>query len=155
GFYWYFYLDGTIQMEVKLTGIVNTMALRPGESPRHGTEVAPRLQAPYHQHFFNARLDLDVDGTKNSIEEVNTRGVPSGPENPHDGAFVAEATSLSRESTAQRNTNPLSSRFWRITHASHTNALGGRVSYRLCPGENVLPLAQPDAAWLKRAGFLN
>ena len=32
GFYWYFYQDGTIQMEVKLTGIMNTQALKPGES---------------------------------------------------------------------------------------------------------------------------
>ena len=73
GFYWYFYQDGTIQMEVKLTGIMNTMALKPGESPRYGTEVAPRLMAPNHQHFFNARLDLDVDGEANTAQEVNTR----------------------------------------------------------------------------------
>ena len=33
GFYWYFYQDGTIQMEVKLTGIMNTMALKPDEPP--------------------------------------------------------------------------------------------------------------------------
>ena len=31
GFYWYFYQDGTIQVEVKLTGIMNTTALKPGE----------------------------------------------------------------------------------------------------------------------------
>ena len=30
GFYWYFYQDGTIQVEVKLTGIMNTSALKPG-----------------------------------------------------------------------------------------------------------------------------
>src|SRR4029078_4942885 len=29
GFYWYFYLDGTIQLEVKLTGIMSTMAVDP------------------------------------------------------------------------------------------------------------------------------
>ena len=32
GFYWYFYQDGTIQCEVKLTGIMNTTALAPGET---------------------------------------------------------------------------------------------------------------------------
>ena len=32
GFYWYFYQDGTIQMEVKLTGIMNSTGLKPGES---------------------------------------------------------------------------------------------------------------------------
>ena len=56
GFYWYFYQDGTIQMEVKLTGIMNTMASSPAKRPvRHGSR--PALNAPYHQHFFCARLD--------------------------------------------------------------------------------------------------
>ena len=39
-------------------------------------------------------------------------------------------------------------------NASRKNDLGGTVGYRLCPGENVSPHAQPDAAVLKRAGFL-
>ena len=82
GFYWYFYQDGTIQMEVKLTGIMNTMALKPGESPRYGTEVAPRLNAPNHQHFFNARLDLDIDGEANTAQEVNTLSVPRRSRKP-------------------------------------------------------------------------
>jgi primary-amine oxidase len=154
GFYWYFYQDGTIQLEVKLTGIMNTMALKPGESTRYGTEVAPRLNAPNHQHFFNARLDLDIDGESNTAVEVNTRSVPTGPENPHGNAFFAEVTPLSKESAAQRNTNPLSARFWRIVNQTRKNELGGPTAYRLCPGENVLPHAQPTAAVLDRAGFL-
>ncbi len=154
GFYWYFYQDGTIQMEVKLTGIMNTMALQAGESPRYGTEVAPRLVAPNHQHFFNARLDLDIDGDANTAHEVNTHAVPEGPLNPHGNAFFAEATPLSKESAAKRNSNPLSSRFWRVVNESKKNELGGSVAYRLCPGENVLPYAQPAAAILARAGFL-
>jgi primary-amine oxidase len=154
GFYWYFYQDGSIQMEVKLTGIVNTQALKPGETARYGTEVAPRLNAPNHQHFFNARLDLDVDGEANTAQEVNVRGVPSGPENPHDNAFVAEVTPLETELAASRDTSAASARFWRVVNASKKNELGGAVGYRLCPGENVLPHAQPSFALLKRAGFL-
>ena len=64
GFYWYFYQDGTIQMEVKLTGIMNSTGLKPGETPRYGTEVAPQVNAPNHQHFFGARLDFSVDGER-------------------------------------------------------------------------------------------
>ncbi|MFI5461237.1 MAG: primary-amine oxidase [Isosphaerales bacterium] len=154
GFYWYFHQDGTIQLEVKLTGIMNTTGLAPGEKPRYGTEVAPRLNAPYHQHFFNARLDFAVDGEDNTVYEVNTRSVPSGPENPHDNAFVTEATPLLTESAAQRTTNPASFRFWRVVNPSRKNALGGAVAYRLSPGENVLPFAQPGAAVLARADFL-
>jgi primary-amine oxidase len=154
GFYWYFYQDGTIQMEVKLTGIMNTMALAPGESPRYGTEVAPRLLAPFHQHFFNARLDLDIDGEANTVEEVNTLAVPPGAENPHGNAFYAQATPLETESAAQRNTNPLSARFWRVVSTTRKNELNGPAGYRLSPGENVLPYAQPEAAVLGRATFL-
>ena len=122
GFYWYFYQDGTIQMEVKLTGIVNTQALMPGESSRYGTEIAPRLNAPNHQHFFNARLDLDIDGRANTALEVNTRSAPAGPENPHDNAFFAEATPMARESAARRDVNPASARFWRVVNESRKNA---------------------------------
>jgi primary-amine oxidase len=154
GFYWYFYQDGTIQMEVKLTGIMNTQSLKPGESTRYGTEVAPRLNAPNHQHFFNARLDLDIDGEANTAFEVDTRSVPPGPENLYGNAFYAESTPLSKESAARRNTNPASSRFWRVTNPSKKNGLGGPTAYRLCPGENAPPYALPTAAIMARAGFL-
>ena len=50
GFYWYFYLDGTIQLEVKLTGIMSTQALPPGERSRYAAPIAPGLHAPVHQH---------------------------------------------------------------------------------------------------------
>jgi primary-amine oxidase len=154
GFYWSFYQDGSVQMEVKLTGIMNTTALKPGESPRHGVEVAPGLNAPYHQHYFNARLDFSVDGEENTVEEVNVRGLPSGPDDPHGGGFVAEATPLRRESEARRNTDAASARFWRVTNPGRTNGMGRPVAYRLCPGETARPFARPGASVLKRAAFV-
>ena len=56
GFFWYFYLDGTIEMEVKLAGIVTTIALQPGEVPTHATRITAELAAPHHQHLFCARF---------------------------------------------------------------------------------------------------
>lgn len=41
GFFWYFYLDGTIQVEAKATGIVFAGATLPGVPNRHAPEVAP------------------------------------------------------------------------------------------------------------------
>src|SRR5262249_53016071 len=43
GFYWHLHQDGTIQCEVKLTGIMNTTALLPKQQPAFGVEVTPRL----------------------------------------------------------------------------------------------------------------
>ena len=154
GFFWYFYQDGTIQLELKLTGIVNTAAVPPGETPKYGTLVAPQLNAHIHQHFFNFRLDLSVDGEGNSAYEVNTVAEPPGPDNPHGNAFYAVATPLKTEDEAQRVIDPLQGRYWLVANLSVENALGRPVGYKLMPGENVLPFAQPNASILRRAGFM-
>jgi primary-amine oxidase len=154
GFYWYLYQEGTIELEVKLTGIMNTTALKPGEQARYGVEVAPRLNAPFHQHYFNARLDFSVDGEENTVQEVNTHSAPAGPDNSFHSAYLAEATPLLKEADAQRNTNPASARFWRVVNTHHKNAMGQPVAYRLCPAETTLPFALPGASLLRRAAFL-
>jgi len=153
GFYWYFYQDGSIQCEIKLTGILNTTTLAPGEHSQHGTEIAPRLNAPFHQHIFAARLVPSVDGPNNSVVEVNSFGVPTGPSNPHGNAMVAEETLLATEKEAQRKVNSASARFWRVVNPSKKNRMGRAVAYRLVPGENCPPFAQPDAPIMRRAGF--
>ncbi len=153
GFFWHLYQDGTIQCEVKLTGVTNTTALRPGQTSAFGVEVAPRLNAPFHQHIFVARLDTSVDGDKNSIYEVNTAGLPRGKDNPHGNAFRAEATLLATEKAAQREINAATARFWRVVNPASRNRLGQPVGYRLIPGENCPAFAQADASVRKRAGF--
>ncbi|MEX2222038.1 MAG: primary-amine oxidase [Candidatus Rokuibacteriota bacterium] len=154
GFYWYFYQDGTIQLEVKLTGIISNGAERPGEKPRWGELVAPGVYGPIHQHFFNARLDMMVDGLDNSAYEVDTVADAPGPANPHHNAFHTETTLLRSEGRAQRIIDPLAGRFWKIVNPSARNRLGEPVAYKLMPGENVLPFAGPEAAVTKRAGFM-
>jgi primary-amine oxidase len=153
GFYWYLYQDGTIQLEVKLTGVMNTTALAPGQKSAFGVEVAPRLNAPYHQHIFAARLDMGVDGDKNSVYEVNTVGLPQGKDNPHGNGFRAESTLLATEKAAQRDTNAATARFWRIVNPGSRNRLGEPVAYRLVPGENCPMFAQATASVRNRAGF--
>ncbi len=83
GFYWYLYLDGTIECEAKLTGVLFTSSY-PGRSDDgadypYASEVAPGLGAPYHQHLFSARLDMMVDGLSNAVDEVDAVRVPVGP----------------------------------------------------------------------------
>ena len=153
GFYWYFYQDGTIQYEVKLTGVVSTAAVMPGEVPKYGTLVAPQLCAPIHQHIFNVRMDMCVDGANNSVYEVDI--VPAeGDDNPYGNAFYAKSTLLPTEQTAQRLIDPMKGRYWKIVNPDKTNAMGYPTAYKLMPGENTLPLARPDASVTKRAAYM-
>ena len=153
GFFWYLYQDGTIQFEVKLTGIMNTGAVPPGVKPKYGQLVAPQLNAPVHQHVFNVRLDTMIDGVNNSVYEINTQTEPLGPENPHGNAFYPVATLLSQESEAQRTIDPFSARYWKVVNPSSLNALGEPVGYKIMPGENTIPFAHPESYVMKRAAF--
>jgi primary-amine oxidase len=154
GFYWYFYLDGNIQLEVKLTGIVSPMAITPGDQPEFANVIAPGIAAPHHQHLFSARLDLDVDGPSNSVYEVEAEVVPPGPDNPWGNAFRPRVTPLTNELTARRETNSATSRTWRVVNPSSRNAIGQPVGYKLAPTTSTpTMLASPDSSVGKRAGF--
>jgi primary-amine oxidase len=155
GFFWYLYQDGTIEFEVKLTGVLSTGAVAPGVIPDHGTLVAPGLNAMIHQHFFNMRLDLDVDGTRNAVDEVWTESVPPGPQNPHGNAFRARRRRLRTELEAQRDIDTRSARWWDVVNPDVHHRLGAPVAYRLMPAGNAFPFAQPDAPVSKRAAFMH
>jgi primary-amine oxidase len=152
GLFWYFYQDGTIQYEVKLTGLLLCGALT--DFPKYGTVVAPELNALNHQHFFCMRLDFDLDGTENAVYEVNSEAEPIGENNPYGNAFYAKATLLETEQAAQRIVDSLVGRYWKVVNPTVTNRLGQPVGFKIIPGENVLPFAHPDSPILKRAGFM-
>jgi primary-amine oxidase len=151
GFYWYLYLDGTIQLEAKATGIVFASAYRGPDG--YSTEMAPGLGAPFHQHMFSARLDMSVDGEVNVVEEVDAVAVPMGPENPWGNAFRAQKTKLTRESNAMRVADNLKARVWHITNPTKQNRLGQNVGYALHPEGQPVLLADPSSSIAKRAAF--
>ena len=152
GFYWYFYLDGTIECEVKLTGVIFTSAY-PGPGHPHATEVAPGLGAPAHQHLFSARLDMMIDGQVNAVDEIDVQGSPVGPENPYGNALVQQVTRLSRESEAGRRAAPERDRVWRVSNPEVTNRFGRPVSFTLYPQAAPTLLADPSSSLYARARF--
>jgi primary-amine oxidase len=74
--------------------------------PTHGVLVAPQLYAPIHQHYFNFRLDMDVDGPGNSVYEVDTIADPLGPANPYSGSYRPRYTLISNQLEAARDAAP-------------------------------------------------
>jgi primary-amine oxidase len=153
GFYWYFHQDGSMQLEVKLTGIVQTQAVAPGDDPSNANLIAPGLAAPHHQHLFNVRLDLDIDGPDNSVYETNVGSTEAGAHNPNHNGITATSTLLATEHAAQRDIDPAASRSWRIVNESSRNALGQPVSYKLLPGSTPTLYARPESMVHQRATF--
>lgn len=151
---WIFHQDGTLEFRADLTGIMLTkgvadtsasLSAGSAHDSHSAHAVAPNLVAPHHQHFFNFRLDLDVDGVANSIYESNSRALEDG--NPLGNAFIMESTKLSSERTAQRDLSLAAQRKWKVVN--------GTSGYLLIPGDNSLPFVRANAPVRKRAAFLN
>jgi primary-amine oxidase len=156
GFFWYFYLDGTIQLEVKLTGILQTKAW--GGDPAeltHSSVIGPSLLAPFHQHLFCFRLDLDVDGAGHqTVEEVELVAAPADAEGNHyGGAMVVKSTALQTELHARRFVDATRSRSWKVVNENSLNRFGQPVAYRLVPGQAPTLLAGEGSPIAKRAAF--
>jgi len=157
GFNWVFHQDGTLEMEVLLTGIMSTKGVAQGHGhDAFGHLVAPNILAVHHQHFMNFRLDVDVDGPDgNRVLELNTESLPPGAGNPYSGAFTMKETPLRTELEARRRVDMAAGRRWKVINAAGRNSLGQPTGYLLVPGENALPYAAPGSWIRKRAGFLD
>lgn len=155
GFYWYFGLDGTIEFEILLTGIMSVRTMRGGDKD-FGTNVNrnPDMSATYHQHFLCLRLDMMVDGKENSVVEINTESMPAGEDNPYKNAFTASKTLFRSELDAQRLCNQATSRSWSIVNPNKNNRMGYPVSYKLEPGENSQVMMHPDSFIVNRCPFI-
>jgi primary-amine oxidase len=153
GFFWYFYLDGSIQLEVKLTGVMSPMAVPPDTQPEYAELVGLGVAGPNHQHLFNVRLDFDIDGVANTVYECDAETVAPGPDNPLGNAWRSVATPLETEQNAIRDVDAARSRVWKIVNPKRHNRLGQPVGYKLVPGATPTLLAHPDSSIAQRAGF--
>lgn len=153
GFFWYFYQDGTIECEVKLTGIIQTAYLAPGESSPFLGRAAPELAGQHHQHMFCVRIDPSVDGPLNSVVEVDALPVPMGPENPYGNAIRKQTVTIEHESEGRRETKTSAARTWLIVNEDSPNDFGSPVAYKLAPAQTAMMLADDDASVARRATF--
>jgi len=154
GLFWYLYLDGNIQCEVKLTGIVGISAYdKNTHKDDQDFRITDELVSPIHQHLFCVRLDWDLDGGKNKLFESNVETLPVSDENPHGTQLKVISTHLKKESEAKRNILPSSSRAWKIINANKLNSFGLPAGYKVLLGNTPTLLAQPDSPPGERASF--
>jgi primary-amine oxidase len=153
GFFWYFYQDGTIQLESKLTGLFWPAGVGTDNEYLYGTVVAANLGGPIHQHLMSARLHWDLDGGGNSVAEYNTETEPWGEANAHGTAFVTRGRVLGRELDAMRAADPLRGRYWKVVNPNAKNRMGEPVGYKLAVMGTPPLLSHPGSSVAQRAGF--
>jgi primary-amine oxidase len=160
-FHWIFGQDGSIDVQTQLTGVMNVRPVAAMRDSAHGDDepmfghlVAPRTRAPNHQHFFNWRIDLDVDGDSNRVLEMNTSNAQAQLKDRVGEWFGMRQTTLKSEVTARRDMDLSTARRWVVASASKMNDLGQHTAYALIPGENAPSFQAPGSAPRRRASFL-
>ncbi len=136
--------------------MLHTAGVAAGEQPGSATLVAPGVSAGYHQHFFCARLDLDVDGERNALSARSTPSpIPPGPRTRMARRSACSETPLVSELAAQRMIDPLAGRRWRVSNPRRRTAWARPVAYELVPGDNVGLMAREDSEFARRARFMS
>ena len=152
--YWRFYQDGNIECEVRATGIMVTTPLVAGQPHPNGTLVDERTYAPFHQHFLVARLDLDVDGSDNTVFASESYAEPMGPDNPQGLSVVVRNTPLRTESEGKQDVDFATQRAWKVVNTNVVNGLGTHPSYKLVPTGAIPPMFDPQSPVFKRANVI-
>ena len=152
-FDWIFKMDGSIEVQTHLNGITLNRGAPDGldETGAPLVSISPngaRVAAPNHQHFFNFRLDLDIDGVKNMAAEENIAHVDH-PE--FDNVFDETTTAFSKEGFSDFNI--ATARSWMIESATAKNALGNATGYAIEASPYTPPLSTANFAPLQRAQF--
>ncbi|UDY24805.1 primary-amine oxidase [Nocardioides sp. Kera G14] len=152
GFFWYLYTDGSIEYEVKLSGVLTTGSWADEEKPKYGNLVAPGIYGPHHQHFFNVRMDMAIDGPNNTVYEIDSL-VESADENPYNNAWYTQATPITSERDGARDWKWETNRYWKIA-SDKVNELGEKTAYKLEPRAVVAPFVQKGSYIYDRARFV-
>ncbi len=156
--------DGTIRIAIGATGIDATkgVASQSMKDPtaaadtRWGTLIAPGLVAPYHSHYFNFRLDLDIDGTANDFmrERLVQQQLADGSRRR--SIFTVTHEMPANEQAARSRIEPSSPALYHFGNHNVESALGHHPGYMLMPeGSYVHPLLSADDPPVRRNSYLH
>lgn len=153
--YWNLHMDGTLSLDVKLTGILNTYAIdndgyggapatngvngtANGVDGRHhdkeqtngyGTIVYPGVNAHNHQHLFCLRIDPRIDNSSSNTvlqsDAVTSTHPVGSAQNQYGNAFFAQKTRLETAGQGVCKYDGNTSRTWDMVNESRKNRFSG------------------------------
>jgi primary-amine oxidase len=166
-FDWVLQPNGTIGIDAGATGIEAVKGVlaktmhdpSAKEDTRYGTLIDHNIVGTTHQHIYNFRLDMDIDGETNNIKHIEPIVTKNKRGGPRTSTMETRETTVLTETTAKENFDPSSVRL--ISNASKENRMGNPVSYQMIPfAGGTHPIAKganfADDEWLfNRLSFMD
>jgi primary-amine oxidase len=138
-FDWVFAENGTIGINAGATGIEAVKGVKSrtmqdataAEDTKYGTLLDHNIVGTTHQHIYNFRLDMDVDGELNSMTEIDPVVAPNTASGPRTSTMQTTHRTVSTEQQAAQKFDPTTIRL--VSNPGKTNKVGNPVSYQLIP----------------------
>lgn len=158
---WRFDPDGTIEVAVGATGVIETKMTVEKTAAEHGSHegestgqyVAANTVGVNHDHYFSYRLDLDVDGVNNSF--MLHRMVPKKIENDpmRKWIWVTQPHVAEREQEAILDIKLEQPSMWMFMNPGVKGPLNYPVGYEVMPGATAKSLMAPEDPVQKLGAF--
>ncbi len=160
-----FQQDGKIRIMVGSTGldavkgVASTSMGHPGaaEDTQYGTLIAPHLVAPNHDHFFNFRLDFDIDGTDNSFMRTGLVAAELPDDSLRRSLWTTQTVTPATELDARYRVNPETPAMYHVMNTNQQSGLGHHPGYMVSPLGSVAysPLDSRNDPPIKRNAYID
>ena len=126
------------------------------EDTRYGTLVAPGLVGISHDHYFNFRLDMDVDGQANSFQEDVYQRVDLPADSPRRSIYTVTPRIVDKEGVVVGGAHGHDSgpRKLRVISEARSNGVGNPTSYEILHANHGHLIIDPLDPPAQRAAFL-
>jgi len=167
---WRFEQEGAMKIAVGATGVLEVKPVKElkytdehvgdftgkdenGKPLEFGHLIAPGLDGVDHDHFFSFRLDLDVDGTKNTFMDDKLVQYKLPVTTGRKTIWAMQPTMPATEGEAKMNIDLSHPEMWRFANTSVKNSLGYPTSFEIMPGETGVSLLAADDWPQMRGGY--
>ncbi|KFA62426.1 hypothetical protein S40285_06085 [Stachybotrys chlorohalonatus IBT 40285] len=128
-----FSLDGMVEVKVRASGYIQGAYYANNEE--YGYRIHDALSGSMHDHVINFKLDLDVNGTANSLERVEFvphTGTYSWSSEPRNTMKIQRSW-VSNEDEAKLNWAPNSASSYVVLNKDAVNLYGEYRGYKIAP----------------------
>jgi primary-amine oxidase len=153
--------DGNIKLRVGATGFdaIKSVAAKDMDSPSaqadtaYGTLIAPYTVAPFHDHYFNFRLDLDVDGQNNTLSRDIFEAGPAPNGGGRKSLWTTKTQRFVKEGPVVSDHASMSGQVLRVVNPETKNSLKQHPSLWLNAHHDAQSILDPEDPPQARAQF--
>ncbi|KAE9966531.1 hypothetical protein BLS_006945 [Venturia inaequalis] len=129
-----FFYDGTIEVTVRASGYIE--GTHAGGNDDHGFKIHDALSGAMHDHVINFKLDLDINGTANTMERIDILPATEAFTGSDEviNTMKIHRSFITNENQGKINWSANSATMYAVVNKDAKNAYGEYRGFRIAPG---------------------